>query len=108
MTGAGYVGIITDTDLSRKGVARGLNPSTATVDKCMSKPVITIEAREPMTAAVVLMKHGAVRHLAVTCDGAITGIVSVADILRYYADVIPTVRELAGLTPEGGETVADE
>ena len=36
------------------------------------------------------------------------GILSVADILRYYADLIPTLRELAGLTPEGGETVADE
>ncbi len=41
-------------------------------------------------------------------NAVIKGILSVADILRYYADLIPTLRELAGLTPEGGEPVADE
>ncbi len=103
-----FVGIITDTDLSRKGVARGLDPSTTPVTRCMTKPLITIKDSEPMTAAVALMKERAIRHLAVTVDGTIQGILSVADILRYYADLIPTLRELAGLTPEGGETVADE
>ncbi|MFQ5990952.1 MAG: cyclic nucleotide-binding/CBS domain-containing protein [Nitrospiraceae bacterium] len=106
--GRRFVGIITDTDLSRKGVARGLDPSTTPVTRCMTKPLITIKDSEPMTAAVALMKERAIRHLAVTVDGTVKGILSVADILRYYADLVPTLHELAGLTPEGGETVADE
>ncbi len=99
-----YVGVITDTDLSRKGVARGLDPSTATVRMCMTKPIITIEDSEPITAAVALMKEHAVRHLGVTEDETIIGVLSVADILRYYSDLVPTLHELAGLPYEGGET----
>lgn len=89
-----YIGIITDTDLSRKAVARGLDPLTTTVKTCMSKPVVTIEDNEPITAAISLMKQKAIRHLAVTEDGTIIGILSVSDLLRAYA-------ELAGLTLEG-------
>lgn len=47
-----YIGIITDTDLSRKAVARGLDPSAATVKTCMSNPIISIEDSEPITEAV--------------------------------------------------------
>ena len=89
-----YIGIITDTDLSRKAVARGLDPLTTTVKACMSKPVVTIEDNEPITAAISLMKQKAIRHLAVTEDGTIIGILSVSDLLRAYS-------ELAGLTLEG-------
>ena len=60
----------------------------------MSKPVVTIEDNEPITAAIALMKQKTIRHLAVTEDGTIVGVLSVSDLLRAYA-------ELAGLTLEG-------
>jgi CBS domain-containing protein len=94
-----YVGIITDTDLSRKGVGRGLDPSATPVKTCMSKPVITIEDSEPLAAAIARMKTKGIRHIAVTEDGTIIGILSVSDILRAYT-------ELAGLGREGDD--ADE
>jgi len=103
-----YVGIITDTDLSRKGVARGLDPTATTVKACMNKPIISIEDSEPLPAAVSLMKEKAIRHLAVTQDGTVTGVLSVADILRYYSDLVPTLRDLAGLPGEGGEAGGGE
>lgn len=89
-----YIGIITDTDLSRKAVARGLDPSATGVKSCMSKPVITIEDSEPIAAAIRLMKQKAIRHVAVTEDGTIVGVLSVSDLLRAYSD-------LAGLLLEG-------
>lgn len=95
-----YIGIITDTDLSRKAVARGLDPSTTTVKSCMSKPVITIEDSEPIAVAIKLMKAKTIRHVAVTEDGTIIGVLSVSDLLRAYS-------ELAGLMLEG-ETETDE
>jgi CBS domain-containing protein len=98
--GLRYIGIITDTDLSRKGVARGLDPSSTPAKSCMTKPVVSIEDTEPITAAVALMKAKGIRHLAVTEDGTIIGILSISDILRYYADLVPTLRDLAGLEPE--------
>ena len=82
-----YIGIITDTDLSRKAVARGLDPTTTPVKSCMSKPVITIEDSEPLTAAVKLMRDHGVRHLAVTEDETIIGILSLSDLLRYYSGI---------------------
>jgi CBS domain-containing protein len=88
-----YIGIITDTDLSRKAVARGLDPNETVVRICMSKPVLTIEDSEPLAAAIALMKQKGVRHLAVTEDRTIIGILSVSDVLRAYA-------ELAGLDEE--------
>lgn len=92
--GSRYLGIITDTDLSRKAVAKGLDPNTTTVKSCMSKPVISIEDDEPLAMAIALMKKKAIRHIAVTEDGTIIGVLSVSDILRAYS-------ELAGLSVEG-------
>jgi signal-transduction protein with cAMP-binding, CBS, and nucleotidyltransferase domain len=92
--GSRYLGIITDTDLSRKAVAKGLDPNMAVVKSCMSKPVISIEDDEPLATAIALMKKKAIRHIAVTEDGTIIGVLSVSDILRAYA-------ELAGLNAEG-------
>lgn len=82
-----YIGIITDTDLSRKAVARGLDPNTTIIKTCMSKPVLTIEDDEAMEAAVKMMKENGVRHLAVTEDRTIIGVLSVSDLLRYYSNI---------------------
>ncbi|MGQ0810440.1 MAG: CBS domain-containing protein [Nitrospiraceae bacterium] len=82
--GSRYLGIITDTDLSRKAVARGLDPNTTTVTGCMSKSVLTIEDSEPLTEAIRIMKLYGIRHLPVTEDGTIIGVLSVSDLLRAY------------------------
>jgi CBS domain-containing protein len=82
--GSRYIGIITDTDLSRKAVAKGLDPNTTTVTMCMTKPVVTIEDSEALSEAAVLMKKSGIRHLPVTEDGTIIGVLSVADLLRAY------------------------
>lgn len=86
--GSRYIGIITDSDLSRKAVAKGLDPNTTTVMSCMSKPVVSIEDSEPLAAAIALMKHEGIRHLPVTEDGTIIGVLAVSDLLRAYSDVI--------------------
>jgi len=80
--GSRYIGIVTDSDLSRKAVARGLDPNTTTVTACMSKSLVTIEEDELLSAAMGLMKKQGIRHLPVTADGTIIGVLSVADLLR--------------------------
>jgi CBS domain-containing protein len=86
--GSRYIGIITDTDLSRKAVAKGLDPNATTVVSCMSKSLVTIEDSEPLMEAVKLMKKEGIRHLPVTEDGTIIGLLSVADLLRAYEKVL--------------------
>lgn len=84
--GSRYIGIITDSDLSRKAVAKGLDPNTTTVTACMSKALTTIEEDEPITEAMSLMKKQGIRHLPVTADGTIIGVLSVSDLLRAFTD----------------------
>jgi CBS domain-containing protein len=85
--GSRYIGIVTDSDLSRKAVAKGLDPNTTTVMACMSKPVVTIEETEPLAEAIAVMKKEGIRHLAVTADRTIIGVLSISDVLRAYEDV---------------------
>jgi signal-transduction protein with cAMP-binding, CBS, and nucleotidyltransferase domain len=82
-----YVGILTEADICRKGVAQGLDPGKTTVKACMSSPIISIEGHEPILEAVQLMREKGIRHLAVTENNAIVGILSVADLVRYYSGV---------------------
>jgi CBS domain-containing protein len=84
--GSRYIGIITDSDLSRKAVAKGLDPNSTTVMTCMSKAVTTIEEDEPVSEAMALMKKLGIRHLPVTADGTIIGVLSVADLLRALTE----------------------
>ncbi len=83
-----YVGVITDSALARGVVADGLDPKTTPVKSCMRKPVVAIEGSRPIIDAVRMMKEAATRHLAVTQDGQITGVISVSNILRYYSGVV--------------------
>lgn len=83
-----YVGFITDSMLAREVVANGVNPATTAVKTCMRKPVVTIAGDRPIIEAVRLMKEQATRHLAVTQDGQIIGVISVSNILRYYSGVV--------------------
>jgi CBS domain-containing protein len=82
--GSRYIGIVTDSDLSRKAVAKGLDPNTTTVTACMSKPVVSIEETESLANAMALMKQEGIRHLAVTADLTIIGVLSLSDLLRAY------------------------
>lgn len=82
--GSRYIGIVTDSDLSRKAVAKGLDPNTTAVMACMSKPVVSIEESESLDEAMTLMKQEKIRHLAVTADRTIIGVLSISDLLRAY------------------------
>lgn len=83
-----YVGFITDSILAREVVAKGLDPNTTVVKTCMRTPVVAIEGDRSIIDAVRMMKEQATRHLAVTQDGAIIGVISVSNVLRYYSGVV--------------------
>jgi CBS domain-containing protein len=79
-----FIGIISETDLVRKAMAGQLNAAQAKVRAIMSSPVITIEQDRSAHDASDLMAEKGIRHLAVTEDGRIVGIVTVRDLLRYF------------------------
>jgi signal-transduction protein with cAMP-binding, CBS, and nucleotidyltransferase domain len=82
--GEQYIGIITETDIVRKAVARGLDLRKETVSAHMSSPVITLDQQRSPKDAHDLMGESSVRHLGVTQNGKIVGVVSVRDILVFF------------------------
>ncbi len=86
--GSRYIGIVTDSDLTRKAVAKGLDPNTTTVATCMSRSIVTIEEDESLADAMSLMKKQGIRHLPVTADATIIGVLSVSDLLRAFEEQI--------------------
>ena len=75
------VGIVTDTDIIRKAVAAGANLGKVTAEKIMSSPIVTIESYRSNGDANDMMSDLGVRHLGVTENGKLVGIISVRDLL---------------------------
>ncbi len=86
------VGIVTDRDLVRRGMAMGLSPE-ARVDGVMSTPVVTIDAEADLHGAFTLFRTHAVRRLAVVRDGRFVGVITVDDLLiDLAADLVDLAR----------------
>lgn len=79
-------GIVTETDLVRKGLAKEMDTSLARVDRIMTSPLLTITPDRPMLDASHLMETNHVRYLCVSDKDEIVGIISVRDLVRYFVD----------------------
>ena len=79
-------GIVTETDLIRKVLAKGIDPSLALADQIMTSPLLTITPDRPMLDASHLMETNQIRYLCVSDKEEIVGIISVRDLVRYFVD----------------------
>lgn len=79
-------GIVIETDLIRKVLAKGMDSSLTRVDQIMTSPLLTITPDRPMLDASHLMETNHVRHLCVSDKEEIVGVISVRDLVRYFID----------------------
>lgn len=77
-----FAGIITERDIVRKVVAKGVDGSSYMVKGAMSSPLVTIESNRTIFEAGDLMDQKKVRHLAVTEGGEVVGVVSIRDLIN--------------------------
>ncbi|NOU11170.1 MAG: CBS domain-containing protein [Nitrospira sp.] len=82
--GKRLVGVVTDTDIVRRAVASGKPLGKLTVEKIMTTPICTIEGSQSIDDAQDMMADLGVRHLGVTKNGEISGVISVRDLLLHY------------------------
>lgn len=88
------VGIVTDRDLVRRGLARGLPPD-ARVDGVMSSPALQVDADADLHEVFAVFRSNAVRRLAVTRAGRFAGMISLDDLLvNLAADLSDLVRPI--------------
>ena len=85
--GTEIIGIVTDTDMVRRVVAAEVDFLTTTAEKIMSAPILTIEGDKSVLDASDLMAQTRVRHLGVTQDGKLIGMISVRDILVFLTNL---------------------
>lgn len=78
--GDNVVGIITDRDITVRGVAENLDPNTTPLNQITSKHVITVSQYDDAVAAADLMRTYAVRRLPVIDDGRLVGLISMGDL----------------------------
>lgn len=85
-SGSKYVGIVTETDFTRKVLGTGLSPETTKVDAVMTSPIMSMETTELVTEANQFMAMNKVRHLGVTENGEMVGVLSVRDLVHFFAN----------------------
>jgi len=80
-----YVGIITEADLTRKVLGKGLNAETTVIKSIMTAPVLSMDRYLPVEEANIMMHKRRIRHLAVTEEDKIIGMLSVRDLVSYFS-----------------------
>jgi signal-transduction protein with cAMP-binding, CBS, and nucleotidyltransferase domain len=75
------IGILTETDLVRRVIAADLHPWATRVEAVMTPSVVTVDEERSVADAADLMASRAIRHLAVTRDGRVVGMLSARDLL---------------------------
>ena len=79
------VGIVTETDLVRKVIAARLTTRSTSVGVVMNAPLIQIDINHTVRDASRLMAEKRIRHLAVSEDHKVVGLLSVRDLVKMVS-----------------------
>ena len=82
-SGEEIIGMLTDTDLVRAGA----DPLTTNVEKIMSAPIASIEGNRTLLDANDVMAKQHIRHLGITKDGKMVGMISVRDLVVFLTNL---------------------
>lgn len=99
--GDAMVGVVTDRDITVRGVAAGMVPQEARVSEVMTADVRWCSENDSVQQAMDLMGEAQVRRLAVLSDERkIVGIVSLGDLAtRQSTHTDATLREISEHAP---------
>jgi CBS domain-containing protein len=79
------VGIVTESDLVRKGMASSGEAGNTRVSAVMSSPLLSIDVNRTIRDASKVMAERGVRHLAVMENGKIVGVLSIRDLVKMVS-----------------------
>ena len=102
------VGIITESDLVKRVLAKNLLPSKLTAKEVMSTPLITIEPDEILIETARKMRKLDVRRMGVMYKGELMGIISSKEILAITPELLENMQEKVKIEIENGIDEAAE
>lgn len=86
-----YIGLLTDTDIVRKGVGAKINLEEIKVENLMTTNLPTMQVSRTSHEAFEMMGDLGLRHLII-CDGKqVVGLVSMRDLLLYFKSLEPSI-----------------
>ncbi len=81
VSGDSPTGILTERDLVKKVLAKGIDPRTLKAEQVMSAPVVAIEPDASLREAASLMLRSGVKRLPVIFKGKLVGIITDTDLV---------------------------
>lgn len=76
-------GIISERDIVRAVAAGGARALDEPVRKFMTRDVVTCSRADTVAAIMERMTEGKFRHLPVVDEGAVVGVISIGDVVKY-------------------------
>ena len=93
------LGLMTERDVVRRVAALDLLPSKVKAEKCMTKPLATIDPSSNVTDAAKKMREMKVRRLVAVQGGKVKGIITSNDIVDITPALIDVMAEKSQIAP---------
>ncbi|MCX8153877.1 MAG: CBS domain-containing protein [Candidatus Bathyarchaeota archaeon] len=87
-------GIITEHDIIVRMLTQGLDPSIVIARAIYTNPLVTIEETATVEEAAKLMREWKIKHLPVTRNGKLVGMLTYLDIAFNVPELLPSMKEL--------------
>ena len=94
------LGIITESDLVTRVLAKNIRPSKLPAKEVMSTPLITVDPDEILTETARRMSKLGVRRMGVIYKAHLVGIISSKDILAITPELLENMQEKARIERE--------
>ncbi len=82
LDGRELVGIVSERDYARKVILRGKFSKDTLVHEVMTERVVCVHPGQTIEACMALMTEIRARHLPVTENGRLAGLISIGDVVR--------------------------
>jgi CBS domain-containing protein len=83
LDGDRLAGIVSERDYTRKVILKGRSSKEERVEEIMTSDVVSATPEQTVEEAMRLMTNRHIRHLPITDNGRVVGVVSIGDLVKW-------------------------